>query len=159
VPLVEIEAQAEHARSLFPTRDEVAAIRVVEIEPPHDGEAVGVFVHRFNGQFVRVGIPQDRVDQRPVDTGLIHGGDRLLGGVRLLTMLRGGRALFPQVNLAIGDQHRAHPFDPKIFSRPRIRCSSESADSAQSGFRQSRLRRPAADGCEPHGGRTGQVRR
>jgi len=121
LPLVEIEAQAEHARPLFPTRDEVATIRVVEMEPPHDSEAVGVFAHRFLGQLVRVGIPQDRVDQRPVHTGLIHGGDRLLRGVRLLTMLRGRRTLFPEMNLAIDDQHLAYPSDPKIFSCPRIR--------------------------------------
>ena len=88
-------------------RDEVLTIRVVEIEPPHDGEAVGVFPHRFDGQFVRVGIPQHRVDQRPVDTGFVHGGDRLLRGVGLLTMWRGRRPLFPKMNLAIDDQHRS----------------------------------------------------
>ena len=42
----------EHARPFFPMRDEIAAIRVVEIEPPHDREAVGVFAHRLDGQFV-----------------------------------------------------------------------------------------------------------
>src|SRR5271165_2169447 len=76
---------------------------VVEIEPPHDGEAVGIFPHRFDGQFVRVGVPQHRVDQRPVHTGLIHGGDRLLRGVRLLTMWWGRRTFFPEMNLAIDD--------------------------------------------------------
>src|SRR5262249_30741358 len=43
VPLVKIKAQADHARTLFPVRDQVAAFRVVEIEPPHDGKAVGYF--------------------------------------------------------------------------------------------------------------------
>ena len=50
------------------------------------------------------------MDQRPVDTGLVHRGDRLLGGVRLLTMLRGRRAFFPEMDLAIDDQHPACPF-------------------------------------------------
>jgi hypothetical protein len=59
----------------------------------------------------RVGIPQHGVNQRPVHTALIHGGDRLLGGVRLLTMRRGRRALFPEMNLAINDQHPAYPSD------------------------------------------------
>jgi hypothetical protein len=58
------------------------------------------------------------VDQRPVHTGLIHGGDCLLRGVRLLTMWRGRRTLFPQMNLAIDDQHPAYPFEPKVFSCP-----------------------------------------
>jgi len=61
------------------------------------------FPHRFDGQFVRVGIPQHRVDQRPVHTGLIHRGDRLLAGVRLLTVWRRRRTLFPEMNLAIDD--------------------------------------------------------
>jgi hypothetical protein len=34
----------------------------------------------------------------------------LLRGVRLLTMLRGRRTLFPEMNLAIDDQHLAYPF-------------------------------------------------
>ena len=49
------------------------------------------------------------MDQRPVHTGLVHRGDRLLGGERLLSMLRGRRTLFPEMNLAIDDQHLAHP--------------------------------------------------
>jgi CheY-like chemotaxis protein len=36
VPLVGIEAQAEHGRPLPPVRDEIAAVRVVEIKPAHD---------------------------------------------------------------------------------------------------------------------------
>ena len=63
----------------------------------------GYFRTASNGQFVRVGIPQHRVDQRPVHTGLIHRGDRLLAGVRLLTVWRGRRTLFPEMNLAIDD--------------------------------------------------------
>jgi hypothetical protein len=121
VPLVEIEAQAEPARPLLPTRNEVRAVRVVEIEPPHDGEAVWVFPHRFDGQFVRLGIPQHRVDQRPVHTGFVHGGDRLLRGVGLGAMWWGRRTLFPEMNLAIDDQHPAYPFDPKILSCRKIR--------------------------------------
>jgi hypothetical protein len=35
--------------------------------------------------------------------------------------LRGRRTLFPEMNLAIDDQHLAYPFDPKVFSCPRIR--------------------------------------
>ena len=61
------------------------------------------FPHRFDGQFVRVGIPQHRVDQRQVHTGLIRRGDRLLAGVRLLTVWRRRRTLFPEMNLAIDD--------------------------------------------------------
>ncbi len=118
---VKATGQPGYAEDAYPFRSEVATIRVVEIEPPHDREAVGVFVHRFLGQLVRVGIPQDRVDQRPVYTGLIHGGDRLLRRVWLLTMLRGRRTFFPEMNLAIDDQHLAYPSDPKIFSCPRIR--------------------------------------
>src|SRR5713101_2627453 len=102
-------------------RDEALTIRVVEIEPPHDGEAIGVFPHRVDGQFVRVGIPQHRADQRPVRTAFVHGGDRLLRGVRLLTMWPGRRTVFPEMNLAIDDQHLAYPFDPGLFSYPRIR--------------------------------------
>jgi hypothetical protein len=30
--------------------------------------------------------------------------------------LRGRRTLFPEMNLAIDDQHRAYPFEPKVFS-------------------------------------------
>ena len=48
VPLVGVEAQAEHARALFPARDEVADVRVVKIEPAHDRETVWVFAHRFD---------------------------------------------------------------------------------------------------------------
>ena len=44
------EGQAEHTRPLLPVRDEIAPLRVVEIEPAHDGKAVGV-------------------NQRPVDAG------------------------------------------------------------------------------------------
>ena len=102
-------------------RDEVGAFRVVEIEPSHDGEAVGVVPHRFDGQFVRVGIPQHGVDQRPVDAGFVHRGDRLCRRERLLTMLRGRRPLFPEMNLAIDDQHPAYPSDAKIFRCHRIR--------------------------------------
>src|SRR2546430_6164027 len=58
VPLVKIEAQAEHARPLLPMRDEIGAFRVVEIEPPHDGETAGVLPHRRLRQFIRVGIPR-----------------------------------------------------------------------------------------------------
>ena len=86
--LVGIEAQAEHARPLLPVRDEIAAVRVVEIEPAHDRKAVGVFAHRCDRQLVRVRVPQHRVDQRPVDAGLIHAGDRLLGRIGFLTMVR-----------------------------------------------------------------------
>src|SRR4030088_1663024 len=46
VAVVGIEAQADHARPLLPMRDDIAPLRIVEIEPPHGREAVGVFAHR-----------------------------------------------------------------------------------------------------------------
>jgi hypothetical protein len=55
-------------------------------------------------------IPQHRVEQRPVHTGLIHGGDRSRRGVRLLTMRQGRRTLFPEMDLGIDDRHLAYPF-------------------------------------------------
>jgi hypothetical protein len=62
----------------------------------------------------------------------------------------GRRTLFPEMNLSIGDQHLAYPFDPKIFSCSRIRRSLKSADSPQSGFRKGRFRR-ALSGHLEHG--------
>jgi hypothetical protein len=47
---------------------------------------------------------------------IAYGGDYVLRGARLLTMWRGRRTLFPEMNPAIGDQHLAYPFDPRIFS-------------------------------------------
>jgi hypothetical protein len=88
VPLVGIEAQAEHARPLLPVRDEVASLGVVEIEPAHDRKTVGVFAHRLDRQLVRVRVPQHRVDQRPVDAGRVHGRNRLFGRIGFLAMVR-----------------------------------------------------------------------
>ena len=68
-------------------------------------KTVGVFEHRFDRQLVRVRVPQHRVDQRPVDAGLIHAGNRLFGRIGLLAMVRGRRALFPEMDLCVGDQH------------------------------------------------------
>src|SRR5262249_4949919 len=111
---------AELTSLLLPVRDEVAAVRVVEIEPAHDRKAVGVFAHRFERQLVRVRVPQHRVDQRPVDARLIHARYRLFRRIRFLTMMRGRRAFLPKMDLCIDDQHLAYPFDPKIFSCRRI---------------------------------------
>ena len=79
MPVVSIEAQADHARPLLPMRNDIAPLRIVEIEPAHDREAVGVFAQRSLRQLVRVRVPQYRVDQRPVDTGIVHVGNRLFG--------------------------------------------------------------------------------
>ncbi len=104
VPFVEIEAQPDHARPL-PMGDEVAAVRVVEIEPAHDAEAIGIFPHRLHRQLVRIPVPQHRVDQRAVDAGFIHRGDRLRRRVWLLAVRRRWRALFPEMDLRVDDQH------------------------------------------------------
>jgi hypothetical protein len=58
---------------------DIAPSRIVEIEPAHDREAVGVFAHRRLRQLVRIRVPQHRMDQRPVDTGLVHVCNRLFG--------------------------------------------------------------------------------
>jgi hypothetical protein len=39
----------------------------------------GVFAHRRLRQLVRIRVPQHWMDQRPVDTGLVHVGNRLFG--------------------------------------------------------------------------------
>jgi hypothetical protein len=101
--------------------DEEGAVRVVEKEPSHDAEALGIFSHRLRRQIVRIRVPQHRVDQRAVDAGLVHRGDRFLRRVRLLAVLRRWRALFPEMDLPVDDQHLAYPFDPKIFDCSRIR--------------------------------------
>src|SRR5215471_11583468 len=38
------------------------------------------------------------------------------------------------MDLRVDDQHLAYPFDPKMFSGPKIRRLLKYADSAQSGF-------------------------
>src|SRR6202011_6077781 len=159
VPLVEIEAQSDHARSLLALGDEVAAVRVVEIKPAHDAEARGIFPHRFDRQLVRIRVPQHRVDQRAVDTGFIHRGDRLLCRVRLLAVLRRWRALVPEMDLRVDDQHLAYPFDPKIFSRPRIRRSLKSVDSAQSSFKGPLTALRSRSGRESRGVEPGRTSR
>jgi hypothetical protein len=45
------------------------------------------------------------VDQRPVDAGLVHVGNRLFGQVGFLAMVGGRRAFLPEVDLAIDDDH------------------------------------------------------
>jgi hypothetical protein len=48
-------AAPDLARPLLPMRDEIAAVRVVEIEPAHDRKAVGVFAHRFDRSWFESG--------------------------------------------------------------------------------------------------------
>jgi adenylate cyclase len=62
--------------------------------------------------------PNKSIDTRQIgrELGVRYVLEGRLCGVRLLTMLRGRRPLFPKMNLAIDDQHPAYPFDPKIFS-------------------------------------------
>jgi len=98
MPLVEIEAQPDHARPLLAIGNEVAAVRLVEIEPAHDAEATGIFPHRFHRQLVRIRVAQHRVYQRAVDAGFIHRGDRRRRRVRLLAVRRRWRALFPETD-------------------------------------------------------------
>ncbi len=106
MPLVGIKPQSEPPRPLLPVRHEVATLRVVEIKPAHDRKAVRVFAHRRFRQLVRIRVPQHRVDQRPVDAGRIHAGDRLLGRIGRLAVVRRRRAFFPEMDLSIDDQHR-----------------------------------------------------
>ena len=56
------------------------------------------------------------MDQRPVHASLVHRGDRLLGGVRLLAMLRGRRSFFPEMDLGIDDQHPTYPLPIRRYS-------------------------------------------
>ena len=56
-----------------------------------------------------VRVPQHRVDQCPVDAGLIHARYRLLSRIGLLAMVRGRRALFPEMDLCVDDQHWCAP--------------------------------------------------
>jgi hypothetical protein len=107
-------------------RDEIAAVRVVEIEPAHDRETIGVFAYRLDRELVRIRVPQHRVDQCPVDAGLIHPRDRLLRRIRFLAMVRGRRALFPEMDLSVDDQHGV--FLPRdAIRRLRQRLSSSAA--------------------------------
>ncbi len=120
MPLVEIEAQAEHAGTLLPVRDEIAPLRIVEIEPAHDREAIGIFPHRRLRQLVRIRVPQHRMDQRAIDAGFVHARNRLLGRIRKLAMMRRRRSFLPEMDLCIDNQHAASSFPRHCTqSRPR----------------------------------------
>jgi len=54
--------------------------------------------------------------------------------------LRGRRTLFPEMNLAIDDQHPASPFDPEIFGWPRIRRSPKSVSRTGTADKPQRAR-------------------
>ena len=87
-----------------------------------------------------VGIPQHRMDQRPVHPSLVHRGDRLLGRVWLLAMLRGRRPLLPEMNLGIDNQHPIYPFRSEDISLPQHTLVAEiyryHLKRFQSGLRQ-----------------------
>ena len=86
-------AQTHHPGLLSPGRDQGLVDRVLGIELAHHGEALGIFPGRFQRHLLRGRVPRERrMDQRGIDAGLVHLGQRLLGGEFLdLAMGAAGR--------------------------------------------------------------------
>ena len=80
--LQEPVAQTEHARLVPPARHPRAGLRPVQRQRPHDGEPARIGAHRRERHRGRAWVPARRMDDRGVDTALIHQADGLLGGER-----------------------------------------------------------------------------
>jgi len=115
---VEGEAHAEHARLLLPVRHERAALRLLECDPAHDREAVGIEARRFQRELVAVALPRGRHDHDPADAGQIHLEEqRFLGdGIRFLSLGRAARrprtvwrVSRPEVHLRVDDMRAMTP--------------------------------------------------
>jgi len=111
---VEGEAHAEHARLLFPVRYKRAALRSLDREPPHHGEALGMKARRLERQIVAITLPRRRHDHDPAHPRRVHlGQQHVLGhGIRLLRALRPAgrprpvrRVRAPDVHLRVDDEH------------------------------------------------------
>ncbi len=105
--LVEGEAESHHARTLAPARDDLLAIRALQIEVPEDAEFVGVQAHCLDSVTIdRLTERAGWMDYRAIDSGRGHLGECVIDRIgRDLAMLRAHLAVLPDVNLRIDYQH------------------------------------------------------
>jgi hypothetical protein len=105
--LEEGEAQTEHARLLFPTVDEGAALGAIEGEISQDRQAIRVLAGGLNCECVGIGVPSGRMNDRRIHAGFIHlaqqivlreAGDLAMGRI-------GGQTLSPDMDLGVYNQH------------------------------------------------------
>src|ERR1700710_3107876 len=99
--LIEVKSQPQHSGAAFPGVDQRATLRAIEREPSEDGETIGMRAHRVHRKFIRVWVPHRWVDHRTFDARFIHAGERLVLRVWRLSMMRGRRALGPDMDLCI----------------------------------------------------------
>jgi hypothetical protein len=113
---MEGESHAQHARLLSPVRDERPALRPLDREAAHHGEAPGMQACRLEREVVAITLPRGRDDHHPADAGAVHLGEQHLAGhqIRLLRALRTARrprprrrVRAPDVHLRIDDEHVA----------------------------------------------------
>jgi len=111
---VEREAHAEHPGLVPPAIDEWPAVRLLQREPAHHRELVGMESRRLEREVVALAFPRRRHDHGAINAGLLHAPERhvLADWIGLLGPLRSawrpwtvGAIGRPQMNLRVGDQH------------------------------------------------------
>ena len=109
---MERETYAQHAGLLLPTLDHLTSVGRVRIEAAHGGEVLRVARRRLVGEIVAVAFPRRRHEDRAVDIGLFHLGQKLRGAKRLAMRFGAacrprafGRVDAPDVNLRVANHH------------------------------------------------------
>jgi hypothetical protein len=103
--------EAEHAGTALPAVDQLAVLRLVELEAAHDREAVGVLARGVDGEVVRAGIPAGGMKQDRVHACFVHSFEDVV------FRERGERAVHrenwavigPDVHLGVDDLHSRAP--------------------------------------------------
>jgi hypothetical protein len=119
VRLQKEEAQPEHAWPAPPAVDQRPAFRLVQREMAQDCEPVRVLAGRLDRDLDVVGVPSGRMEHGCVDPALAHLFQTVLSAIAGdLPMLPGRRALRPDMDLCVDDQHG----DPRVGSHSRRSC-------------------------------------
>jgi len=112
VRLKKRETQTEHAGAALPLGNEPPALEALGRESAEDREALGMRAHRRDRELVRIRVPARRMDERAVDAPGVHVAQRLLHEVGLGAMRRQSRALAPEMDLRVDDQHQPPALTP-----------------------------------------------
>ena len=108
--LVQHPAQTLHAGPLRPGLDDLAALRLVDLEEAHHGEAVGMAGGGLRRHLIDVLHRERRADDGGGHAGLVHLPQEIIGGEgRRLAVMRPEAGLLPDVDLGIDDQHGPAP--------------------------------------------------
>ena len=87
---------------------EGAALRLLDGEPTHHGEAVGIAARGLQGEIVAVALPRRRHDYGAVDARFVHFAQQVVGdpaGVRaVITQIFGDRP-FEDLDREMGDAY------------------------------------------------------